>query len=99
MGSVEYKATMENKYVHKGSANWIYVHFLVSESSAHIKITDAETITPIDKIISLKIWIYAASMLILLNFLSYPTYYTAVVLVFRTGLISSSWGDVAFLIY
>lgn len=51
IGKVEYKATIENKYVQKGSANCQGVH--CGDSPAIKYIMDAETITPIDKIMSL----------------------------------------------
>lgn len=54
---VEYIAIIENKYVHNGSANCQNVQLL---GSALKNITIADIITPIDNIMSLIIWIWAA---------------------------------------
>ena len=62
---VEYMATTENKYVHKGSASWMGVQWPFVYPK---KIITAETITPMDKIMSLMMWMWAASMFIFINF-------------------------------
>ena len=64
IGIVVYIAIKENRYVQRGSARCQYDQ--TWPSGANTKIIPADMMTPIDKIISVIIWMYAACILIFL---------------------------------